>query len=126
MKKQVEKQEEKVELTDGVRLQAVLDELHINASFMAKELGYKSHSMFYQILNGQYSIGSELAKKIIERWPEVSYLYLMLGEEPVILDRENERNQDRLMPGGGLNDLLSIPRHLARIVELLEKIESKL
>jgi hypothetical protein len=72
----------------AIRLQKVLDILGITGNELSKELGYKSASSVYQILEGHQnkSISNKMIDKIINKFPQVSYKFLKKGEGNVIVD----------------------------------------
>lgn len=117
-------------LEDKDIIKNILTELRYSGLAFSKELGYSSHSTIHHILTGKNCISDDMANKIIKRFPNVNWLYIKKGEEPLLLpdkmamsqanfkkiNREEEITYD--LESFGV--LKSIDFSLKRIVELLE------
>ncbi len=64
--------------------QKILDELlkylKISANKLSTEIGLSANTAIYHVKNGRNGISSDLANKIIERYPEINYSWLLTGE----------------------------------------------
>lgn len=120
-------------LEDKDIMKNILAVLRYSALAFSKELEYSSHSSIHHVLTGKNSISDDMANKIIKHFPEVNWLYIKKGEEPIILPeklRQNQANFKPKQPEGITYDLesfgvlKSIDFSLKRIVELLENKKS--
>jgi transcriptional regulator with XRE-family HTH domain len=112
-------------MEDKEILSNILEALDITANKLATKMGYASASSIYHILNGDNKISMDMAKKLVEIYPQVNYLYVTLGEEPILLGRSESRGQGNLF----YKDRASfdeVPQTLLEIKELLKKILEKL
>ena len=83
----------------------VLTELRYGARPFSVELGVTPMSI-YHIISGKNRISSDLADKIIKKFPNVNYLYLTKGILPVLLQNPKLiNNQDNLLNG------ISLPKN---------------
>lgn len=80
-------------LSDDKIMAKVLEELRFSGLAFSRELGYKSHGTIHNILKKQNSISQDLINKITAKFPQVNYLFLAKGQEPVLLDRKLAKNQ---------------------------------
>ena len=63
-------------MTDSEIIQQTLDHQRLSASEFASEIGLTSNQTIYNILKGKHGISRRLAKKITDKFPEISYDYL--------------------------------------------------
>jgi hypothetical protein len=80
-------------LSDDKIMEKVLEALRYSGLAFSKELGYKSHGTIHNILKKQNSISQEMINRITGKFPQVNYLFLTKGQEPVLLDRKLAKNQ---------------------------------
>lgn len=108
-------------LTDDVILANVLEALDVSANKFAKKLEYKSSATVYHVLKGTNSISTEMANKAVDVYPQLNFLYLTRGEEPIILDRGTSVGQANFFgtQGPTYND---IPKTLKNIENLLSEV----
>jgi hypothetical protein len=110
------------ELNSAEIMKNVLKELRYGARPFAKELDVTPMAI-YLITRGENKISNNLADKIVKRFPEVHYWYLMKGQKPVLLENPKlKQNQDNLFNTG-------IPKTLDYSLEsfvTLKSIESKM
>lgn len=66
----------------GLRVNALLERYKINAATFEKECGL-SRASVYKARNFD-ALSAEQAKKITDHFPEVSYIWLLTGEGPMI------------------------------------------
>ena len=67
-------------MTDSERINTIIEYLHINVSNLSKTLGLKSPDRLYHILNGRNGISDKLAKIVVDRFPAISYVWLLTGD----------------------------------------------
>lgn len=114
--------------SDAEILSNVLQALDITANKLAVKAEYKSASSVYHILNGENNISSQFAEKVVELYPQVNILYLIRGEEPIILDRGPSIGQSNFYNHNKAS-YDQLPQTLKNIelllVKLLEEIKKK-
>lgn len=110
-------------ISDGEILQNVLNELQITAYQLSQKTGYKSPTSIYHIINGINSITLEMAKNICAVYPQVNFLYLTLGKEPVLLNQKQQEYQN--LDFEEVPRFEDIPELLKDIRDLLFEINSK-
>lgn len=108
-------------LTDDVILANVLEALDVSANKFAKKLEYKSSATIYHVLNGVNGISTEMANKAVDVYPQLNFLYLTRGQEPIILDRGTSVGQANFFntKGPTYND---VPQTLKDIKDLLSEV----
>ncbi|MBD5231709.1 MAG: helix-turn-helix transcriptional regulator [Bacteroidales bacterium] len=72
--------------TPQERLAALRQHTGMSLKKMSEEAGIKTAQTLYEIKNGKHSFSSEVAKKLHERWPELSRGWLMSGEGEMLLN----------------------------------------
>lgn len=80
-------------LTDGQKIQAVLDELQITANHLSKKLDYKSPAAIYHVLEGRNSLSVGMMEKIITKFSNVNFSFLKTGEGKILLSESEMQNQ---------------------------------
>jgi predicted transcriptional regulator len=80
-------------LEDSQIMIKLLDRLRYSANALSKKLNV-TPSAIYHIMNGQNSISNDMAYKIIDLFPEVNYMFLKKGEEPIITNRVHTKQQE--------------------------------
>lgn len=113
------------ELTDGEILSNILEELNYSANKFAIKLGYKSSSSIYHILNGENNISTDMAKNIVEVFPKVNFLYVTMGELPILLDNSHSIGQNNFFESNKAT-FDQIPQVLKNIEDLLIEIRDKM
>lgn len=118
---------DKQKLNDSDRLKKVIEALDISASKLATRLGYRSSASIYHIINGINNLSLGMSKKIVKKYPQVSFLYLTQGKgDPILKNNSNQRNILHSPLNNNLNDLYLIPKLLEEQNELLREIRDKL
>lgn len=84
------KTQERQSQSEAVRLQTVIELLHISARKLATLLKYKSHGTVYHVLEGRNNLSPGMISKIVKKFPNVSYQYLKEGKGEPLLTRESE------------------------------------
>lgn len=75
--------------SDAEIIKLLLKALRFSANNFSKELGYRSPSTIYHILQGRNQISEDLVDNIVKHFPQVSYWFLKKGKLPIILDDKN-------------------------------------
>lgn len=116
--------EETKKLTDPEILEMLLGEIHESANSLSIKLNYNSPSTVYHIINGINTLSESFATRVIAKYPQVNFMFLMKGELPVLLEKSESQGQANVMyDGPSFNDL---PKILKNIEDLLRSIDSKL
>lgn len=68
------------------RLAEILLHLKVTANKLSKEIGHSSNVKIQHIKSGRNDISEEVAKEIIERYPEFEYRWLIKGEGRMLKD----------------------------------------
>ena len=98
----------------------LLDSIRFSANKLSKRLNV-TPSAIYHIMNGINSISDDMANKIALEFPEVNYLFLKKGEEPILTNRHltpPTRTIEQQMNMPPLFD--NIPKMLKEIQDILE------
>lgn len=119
------------QLSDSEIMDRLLDAIRYKAPEFADKLGYKSAASIYNVMkeyNGA-KITKSMANKIIEHFPNVNLMFLLKGEEPILVDNSKaiaQHNVLGLAPGAkqavGFDD---VPLILKEILEVLKDIRDK-
>lgn len=73
-------------MTDKERIKAIFKHLNKTAYALSKELGYKRPQVLYAVENELNGISKDLASKIVEKYPEISYGWLLTGSGSMLAD----------------------------------------
>lgn len=71
-------------------LSDLLRHLKISGNKLASEIGLNANTAIYHIKNGRNNISADLAKKIENRFPELSYNWLLTGEGEMLKGEKRE------------------------------------
>ena len=66
------------------RIKQLFEAYGLNASSAAKELGYSVPSKLYSILSGSAVPGYATLREMLDRWPDVSAEWLLMGRGPML------------------------------------------
>lgn len=70
----------KKSLTDPEILQNVIDAIGVRIPEFRTKIGYATNTTIYNVMKGVNGISSDMINRILNKYPEVSYLYLKRGE----------------------------------------------
>lgn len=83
-------------LEDSEIMKNVLKELRHNANSLSKELDVTPMAIYY-VTRGENKLSQNLIDKIIKKFPNVHYWYLVKGQLPILLENQKFiQNQDNL------------------------------
>ena len=82
---------------DKERLEQLLSHLNITSYKLSIELGYKSTTSVYTIERGEKPISSQMANKIVLKFPEINLLWLIGKESNMLSDPEQQEQQQFLL-----------------------------
>lgn len=83
------------------KMDFILNDLNINASQLAKEMGYKRPERLYKVIRGENSISKKLAEEINERFPQYSVEWLLSGDISNVISGVNN-----VINNGGTNSVV--------------------
>jgi hypothetical protein len=116
-------------LTDAEILLNVINAVKLTKNGFATKCKYKSAMSIYNILEGRNGISDDMAARITQAFPEVSYNFIQTGRGDVlrlgaspILPKEHYPMGGPEKPKSNLEDFAVIPGALLRIEKLLEQI----
>lgn len=101
------------------RIDDLLRHTKKRANTLAKELGYSSATIFYQIKTGRNGISANLARNISELYPEINYNWLLTGEGEMLLNKKEAPKTDLL------NRIEFLEDHIKGINARLKLLEQK-
>lgn len=78
-------------LNGAAVLEKLLLYVKMNANRLANELGLNSNVVIYHIKNGRNKISADLAEKIVSRFPEIRYEWLLRGRGPMLNKETSEK-----------------------------------
>lgn len=108
---------------DSKIMQNVIYELRTNALQLSKDLGYKSPTSIYHILQGRNGITIDLANRLVGLYPKVNFLYLTKGELPILKKDDKSIYQQKLnLFDDDSSPTYEIELQLTRIANSLEEI----
>lgn len=67
-------------MSSPARLEKILDYLKISANKLSVEIGLKDNVKVYHIKNGRNEFSPEMSKAIHDRYPEISYKWILSGK----------------------------------------------
>lgn len=117
---------ESIKPTDGEILSNVLNSLNLTANKLSVKMGYKSANSVYNIIdeNHQAKITIKFAEKLVELYPQVNFLYVTQGKEPVLLNNGMSIGQSNLF-NNERPSFDDIPGVLFEIRDLLKEFLGK-
>lgn len=86
-------------MTDSERIRELKKFTGLNFSKLAEEIGLNTVQTLYDIKNGKCGISKEVAKKIQERYLNISIAWLLTGEGEMLVDNQviqNNQNGDNI------------------------------
>lgn len=94
-----------------------------NVKEFSNELGCNYMMLYYHYIGRNNDMSSELAKKIIARYPNVRTEFLMRGELPIFKGQEKEMPESfSLKDEVTVSDMFKL---LERVTTLLEKVQAR-
>ncbi len=72
------------------RLEAVIQWTGMSINFFARHIGFPRGENLYQIRRGNNGISKQLARRVVEHFPEVSELWLLTGSGEMFLHEQVE------------------------------------
>ena len=122
---------------DAKRIDELLAHLAISAYQLSQELEYKNPSSIYHVQKGDSNISPQMARKITDKYPEISYMYLigkgtdLLASKDIIKQqmflKRAEQTVKQTFNEQWLNlliDIADIKRNQQIIIQKLSKLDS--
>ena len=73
-------------MTDSEKIQSIIEYSKKSRRALGIELGYADGSFLFHVINGRNGISVNLAKKITDRYPEISYDWLLKNKGEMIVN----------------------------------------
>jgi hypothetical protein len=83
-------------MTESEKIKLIIDYSKMSRRALGIELGYKDGSFLFHVLKGRNGISRNLARKITDLFPEISYNWL-LKDEGEMLKEPNSKSIKELM-----------------------------
>jgi len=87
-------------------LEGLLSYLKISANKLSSEIGLTANTSIYHIKNGRNGISPDLANKIVDRYPEINYIWLLTGEGEMIEGEMEQSIASEPAPEYGMDFLI--------------------
>jgi ABC-type multidrug transport system fused ATPase/permease subunit len=75
-------------LSSSDRLQKILSELKISKNALSKNLGYSNNVVLGHISSGRNGFSAEMAKRIVEAYPQFNYRWVFAGEGDMLVKED--------------------------------------
>lgn len=115
---------------DSERLKNVLKALDISAAKLSRRLNYQSAGTIYHVINGINKISLDMATRIVEKYPEINFLYLLKGMGEVVNKDQSKIQKNIFDPEPShmidLHKIAAIPRTLDDQKDILDDILDEL
>lgn len=107
------------------RLQKVLDYLKISANKFSKSLDLTRADGVYSILKGVYEISENFALKVVAKYPQISYEWLLYGDGEMIRERYEGCHLNTFLAYTGLSQTAFAHKTNIDIIELYQILSSR-
>jgi hypothetical protein len=111
-------------LTDKEIINNVISALGVSVPEFRKKLNYSSNTTIYNVQKEVHGISTDMINRIMQSYPEVSYLYLKRGQGtplrvgPAVTNQKNIFGIENELT---MKDFLSLP---LKIIELEEQLKN--
>lgn len=75
-----------------LRLESVIQRANMTINYFGRHIGLNRSEQLYQIKSGQHGISQALARRIVEKFPEISLGWLITGEGEMLSRNEDLRS----------------------------------
>ena len=75
-----------------LRLESVIQRANMTINYFGRHIGLNRSEQLYQIKSGQHGISQALARRIVEKFPEISLGWLITGEGEMLNRNEDLRS----------------------------------
>lgn len=107
------------------RLQKVLDYLQISANKFSKSLDLTRADGVYSILKGVYEISENFAMKVVGKYPQISYEWLMYGDGEMLMEKYEGCHLNTFLAYTGLSQTAFANKTKIDVIELYQILDSK-
>lgn len=112
-------------LTDAEILQNVINAIGVRIPEFRVKLGFGTNTTIYNVLKGVNGISSDMINRILNKYPDVSYLYLKKGEGKPIRTGPAATNQKNILEDYSTKDFVSIQDFL-KLPEIVEELKNRI
>lgn len=119
-------------IEDKEILRNVMTALGVKTPEFRKKLKYSSNTTIYNVFNDVHGISSDMINRILNAYPEVSYLYLKRGQGTPLRVGPAVTNQKHILRTHSEEDFISIqeflqlPNKVKRLEEKIKTLEEEL
>lgn len=119
-------------LTDKEILKNVITALGVKVPEFRKQLKYSSNTTIYNVFNEVHGISNDMITRIIQAYPEVSYLYLKRGQGvplrvgPAVTNQKNIlgiKDEAEEIP---MKEFLTLPGRVRELEKIVEELQRKI
>jgi hypothetical protein len=97
-----------------------------------KQLKYNSNTTIYNVFNEVHGISSDMINRIMQAYPEVSYLYLKRGQGvplrvgPAVTNQKNILGYGETEEEISMKEFLTLPGRVKELEELVKELRKKI
>lgn len=118
-------------VTDKEILKNVIDALGVKIPEFRKKLKYSSNTTIYNVFKEVHGISNDMINRILNAYPEVSYLYLKRGQGVPLRIGPAATNQKNILRTGmeediSLKEFFSLPSQVRFLQEEILKLKNEL
>lgn len=95
--------------THAERINLLLTHLEMNASELAKSLGYARTQRIYYVQSGRNNMSSGMARDISTKYPFIDYKWLLTGEGNMFKEVQEEKPQEIQAVPMNPNGIINVP-----------------
>lgn len=118
-------------MTDSERLQRVLEFKKLNVAKFAREIGLSNRGVIDHVLKQRNKISEEFASKVIEKYPDINYNWLLNGSGEMINIEDHAmrdgpvsyglpKTENQLFPLKVISDLTDTIKRLEKEIDELK------
>lgn len=119
-------------LTDKEILKNVISALGVKVPEFRKALKYNSNTTIYNVFKEVHGISNDMMNRIMQAYPEVSYLYLKRGQGVPLRVGPAVTNQRNILGYGeseeeiSMKEFLTLPGRVKELEKLVEELQRKI
>lgn len=119
-------------LTDKEILKNVITALGVKVPEFRKQLKYSSNTTIYNVFNEVHGISNDMINRIIQAYPEVSYLYLKRGQGvplrvgPAVTNQKNILGIKDEVEEIPMKEFLTLPGRVRELEKIVEELQRKI
>ena len=106
-------------LSSAERLKVILSELKTNKNALSKQLGYSNNVGLTNIESGKYNFSTALANRIITKFPQFNYEWILKGKGTMLINVEKYSHIQGFLDG--LRPMPRLNERIKKIIDVLYK-----